>query len=152
MFVLVRFLLVRAVLVLMPVLLVILSVFMLMTVDVLMRMTVLEIAVTMFMVMLVGVLVLVFHNPSPRKYITGNRDVLGGARQPVARPLPCGVPSGPGSVTPGVFSVTTRSKTNCTRSGRPQIRVVANDFFEELAATQRPVEALRQTHFHLPEG
>src|SRR5260370_27221027 len=32
-----------------------------------------------------------------------------------------------------------------------QIQVVADDFLEELAAPQWPVENLRQAHFHLPD-
>src|SRR5208283_1003077 len=33
----------------------------------------------------------------------------------------------------------------------PQIQIVANDLFEELAPTQGTVEDLRQTDFHLPD-
>jgi hypothetical protein len=33
-----------------------------------------------------------------------------------------------------------------------QIQIVADNLFEELASAQRPVEDLRQTYFHLPDG
>ena len=33
----------------------------------------------------------------------------------------------------------------------PQIQIVPNDFLEELAPPQRPVEDLRQAHFQLPD-
>jgi hypothetical protein len=69
MLVLVRLLFVFVLRMLMPVRLMIFSVFVLMTVGVLMRMTVLDVAVPVFMVMRVGVLVFVFHDASARKYI-----------------------------------------------------------------------------------
>src|SRR5215469_17925284 len=33
----------------------------------------------------------------------------------------------------------------------PQVQIVADDLFEELTPSQRPVEDLRQAHFHLPD-
>jgi hypothetical protein len=33
----------------------------------------------------------------------------------------------------------------------PRIQIGANDFFEELTPTQRPVEGLRQADFHVPD-
>jgi hypothetical protein len=68
MFVLVRFLFVFVVRMFMPVLLVVLSLFVLMAMGVLMRMTVLDVSVTMLVVMLMSVLMLVFHNTSAPKY------------------------------------------------------------------------------------